>query len=107
MFCDKFKDLRKNSGMNQEQLADALNIHVSTISRYERGKLDPSKEHLKVISDYFNVPVSYLLGEQELALEKLYIKLKDKNIINDNMSDEELDEIVDDVANILKIIRKK
>lgn len=63
MFGDVLKKLREDSGMSQEQLADAIGISKSAVGMYEQGKRTPhKKEILKSISECFGVTVDYLFG---------------------------------------------
>lgn len=100
------KDLRKSRELNQEEFSKILGIDRSTLSRYEKGVVPVSIKHAKIISEYFNIPITKLI-ESKHAVNKLYDKLKEKNVITDDMTDEELDSIIDDVADVLKMIRKK
>jgi len=61
-FSDNLKKLRKENKLTQSVLAKALNVDVNTISRYERGDMDPSITALAKIAEYFQVNTDYLLG---------------------------------------------
>lgn len=61
MFSDKLKELRKNKGMYQKDLADALSISKGAIAMWETGKRTPDIEMLKRIAEYFQVSVDYLV----------------------------------------------
>ena len=61
---NKLKSLRENKGLLQKELADILNISLSSISMYERGERQPDNETLKKISNYFNVSIDYLLDNK-------------------------------------------
>ena len=61
-FSDNLKKLRKENKLTQLALSQALNVDVMTISRYERGDMDPSITALAKIANYFNVSSDYLLG---------------------------------------------
>lgn len=56
--------LRKERGMSQQALADAIKIHVNQIKRYEAGSAHPSVEVLKRIAKTFSVSADYLLFEK-------------------------------------------
>ena len=58
----KLKELRKQSGMTQQQLADKLGITKSVVSYYELSERTPSPEVLKDIALIFRVSTDYLLG---------------------------------------------
>lgn len=42
-----------------------LGMSQNTISRYETGAREPSRDDLIAIADYFDVSVDYLLGRTE------------------------------------------
>lgn len=63
MFSQKLKELRKQHGLTQAQLAKELGIGVSTIGMYESNIRKPSYMVLKKISTYFNVSIDYLINE--------------------------------------------
>ena len=59
----RLKELRKENGITQSELAKSLNVSRSSIAMYENGERIPSYETLEVISDFFNVSILYLLGK--------------------------------------------
>lgn len=61
-FSAKLKDLRKQAGMTQQQLADKLGITKSVVSYYELSERTPSPEVLKDLALIFRVSTDYLLG---------------------------------------------
>ncbi|MBQ7389558.1 MAG: helix-turn-helix transcriptional regulator [Clostridia bacterium] len=61
-FGAKLKDLRKQAGMTQQQLADKLGITKSVVSYYELSERTPSPEVLKELALIFRVSADYLLG---------------------------------------------
>ena len=56
------RNLRKQKGLTQTQLADELNVEFSNVSKWELGKNDPSKELIAKMAKLFNVSIEYLLG---------------------------------------------
>lgn len=62
-FADMLKQLRKQRGLSQPELASILGVGKSTISMYESGQRKPSFEMLEAIADCFNVDMDYLLGK--------------------------------------------
>jgi transcriptional regulator with XRE-family HTH domain len=56
-------DLRKKSGMTQQDLAAKLNYTDKAISKWERGESIPDVIVLKQIADMFHVTVDYLLSD--------------------------------------------
>ncbi len=61
----RLKDLRKEKGITQLQLAMELNMSQNTISRYETGVRQAGYDELIKIADYFNVSIDYLLGRTD------------------------------------------
>lgn len=55
--------LRKAKGMSQQQMADAIGLHVTQIKRYEAGQTQPSLDALKKIAIALGVSTDSLLFE--------------------------------------------
>lgn len=77
---DKLREDRRNKGMTQEEYAKALNITRGTLSHLEKGRT-PSADTMKKISQYFNIPISKLLGNEKV--QKMS-ELETTNMIIDN-----------------------
>ena len=61
MFGEILKDLRKQEGLSQAELADILGISKSAVGMYEQNKRSPhSDDLLKKIAGYFGVTIDYL-----------------------------------------------
>ncbi len=58
--------LRKEHGMTQEQLANALGISFQAVSKWENGISSPDLSTLPLLADLFSVSVDQLLGRQPL-----------------------------------------
>ena len=68
-FHEKLRELRKNRGLTQEELAEALYVSRTAISKWESGRGYPSIDSLKEISNYFSVTIDDLLsGEKVLSI---------------------------------------
>lgn len=61
-FGKRLKNLRISRNLTQKDIADLLNVGVTTISNYETGRNEPSHEKLKILANYFNTTTDYLLG---------------------------------------------
>ena len=61
MFGDMIKNLRQSRGLNQDQVADSLNVSKQTVSNWENNNILPSIEMLVKISQFFSVSTDYLL----------------------------------------------
>ena len=65
-FNEKLQELRKSRGLTQEQLAEALYVSRTAISKWESGRGYPSIDSLKEISNYFSVTIDELLSGEKL-----------------------------------------
>jgi len=65
-FHEKFQELRKRRGLTQEELAEALFVSRTAISKWESGRGYPSIDSLKEISSYFSVSIDDLLSGEQL-----------------------------------------
>lgn len=71
-FASVFKQLRKEKGLTQDELAEALGITKQAVSHYERGTREPrNQEMLELIADFFNVDINYLTGYQSRTTQLL------------------------------------
>ena len=65
-FCEKLQELRKSRGLTQEELAEALYVSRTAVSKWESGRGYPSIDSLKEISNYFSVTIDELLSGEKL-----------------------------------------
>ena len=59
---ERLKILRKNKGLTQTQVADAVELGRQAYAYYEKGERAPSPETLCKLADFFGVTVDELLG---------------------------------------------
>ena len=65
-FHEKLQELRKSRNLTQEELAEALFVSRTAISKWESGRGYPSIDSLKEISRYFSVTIDELLSSEKL-----------------------------------------
>ena len=65
-FNEKLKELRKQRGLTQEELAKDLYVSRTAVSKWESKRGVPNIESLKAISSYFSVSVDELLSGEEI-----------------------------------------
>ena len=65
-FNEKLQNLRKQKGLTQEELAEALYVSRTAISKWESGRGYPSIDSLKEIAKYFLVTIDELLSTDEV-----------------------------------------
>ena len=71
LFKDRLRELRKQKGYSQQELADKINVTKQTISQYERGVREPDYDNLLALCDIFNVSAGYLLGKEDVTMRFL------------------------------------
>lgn len=54
--------LRIQNKLTQRQLSNALNISLTTISKWETGAREPTIEQLIILAKFFKCTTDYLLG---------------------------------------------
>lgn len=70
-FGNRLYELRKNSGLSQEELAELLDVSRQSVSKWESDKGYPEMTRLIFLSDYFNVSLDYLMrGEEQEKLSE-------------------------------------
>ena len=65
-FNEKLQELRKSRGLTQEELAEALFVSRTAVSKWESGRGYPSIDSLKEISKFFSVSIDELLSGEKL-----------------------------------------
>ena len=87
MFGARIRELRKNRGMTQDQLAEYLGIEQKHVSLIEHGKSYPSLDRLERISEALQVPLPSLFDfmhmeepkEQALSIEEVLKRFDEKS----------------------------
>ena len=59
---ERLSELRKDRGVTQQQLAEAVSVSSNTISAYERRINEPDDKMKIRLARFFNVSIDYLLG---------------------------------------------
>ncbi len=79
-FNEKLQNLRKQKGLTQEELAMALYVSRTAISKWESGRGYPNIDSLKAIARYFNITIDELLsGDEVLTIAEEESKQKAKH----------------------------
>ncbi|MGN1222029.1 MAG: helix-turn-helix domain-containing protein [Christensenellales bacterium] len=61
-FCENLKNLRKEKGIGQIELAKALQVSKGIISLWENGQREPSMSSIIKLAKFFDVSADYLIG---------------------------------------------
>ena len=80
-FNEKLQELRRKKELTQEELAEALYVSRTAISKWESGRGYPSIDSLKEIAKYFSVTIDELLSSDEvLSIAEEDNKQKEKHL---------------------------
>jgi len=63
----QLQTLRKAKGLTQEEMANILDVKLSTYQKYERDAISPPYDTLIKIADFYGVTTDYLLGREKPA----------------------------------------
>ncbi len=69
ILADKLVQLRKKSGMSQEDLAEKMNVSRQAVSKWEGAQSIPDLEKILQLSELYGVTTDYLLKD-EMELEE-------------------------------------
>ena len=80
-FNEKLQELRKQKNITQEDLAQALYVSRTAISKWESGRGYPNIDSLKSIAKFFSISVDELLsGDELLTLAEADTKQKETRL---------------------------
>ena len=64
-FSQRLLFLRQESGMTQQQVADASQTTLRQYQRFEKGEQKPGFDNLCALADHFEVSLDYLAGRTD------------------------------------------
>ena len=80
-FAHRLTYLRESRELKKKDLAAILNVSAACVSQYEKGLSMPGYDILCRLSEYFNVSIDFLLGN-----EQYIIKFQLENIFVDDIT---------------------
>lgn len=63
---ENLKNLRKKTGLSQQQLADVIGVSQQSINKYENHGVEPDIATLIALAKYFDTSVDYLVGNTDI-----------------------------------------
>ena len=70
IFSLKFRQLRVDSHKTQDEIAETLDVTQQTVQIWEKGEHTPKIATLVKVARHFHVTVDWLLGIENVALER-------------------------------------
>ncbi|WP_160394941.1 helix-turn-helix transcriptional regulator [Paenibacillus sp. MMS18-CY102] len=67
---NRISRIRKQRGITQQQLADALGIDRASLSQIETCRYSPRAETIRKLSDFFQLPIGDLFFNPSLAVDR-------------------------------------
>lgn len=67
-FNEKLQELRKQKDLTQEELAEALFVSRTAVSKWESGRGYPNIDSLRAVAKFFGVTVDELLSGDEVLI---------------------------------------
>lgn len=67
---NRIAELRKKLGLTQTRLGEEIGVSQQTISKYENANENISGDMLIALSEFFKVPVDYILKKDEQTKKK-------------------------------------
>lgn len=64
MYENKLSEIRKQHRMNQQELADVLEVTRQTIGSIENGRYDPSLQLAFKIARYFDMAIEEIFSDE-------------------------------------------
>jgi transcriptional regulator with XRE-family HTH domain len=104
---EKLKRLRKERRLTLRELGEKIKIDYAHISRIESGKKKPTLELVESFAEFYDVPVSYLFGEEqplpkELSEQEVEWLVFGEEMEKRNLTPEELKKMVEFLRNFPK-----
>ena len=81
-FNEKIKNLRKEKGLKQKDIAKILGVSETCYAGYEQGYREPDFKTLKKLVIIFDISADYLLGLEDETGAKTYINNSFNNFNN-------------------------
>ena len=63
---ERLKELRKECGLTQKQIAKIINKSETGYASWEQGLAEPGIVDLISLSEYYKVSIDYLVGKDEI-----------------------------------------
>lgn len=101
----QLKEIRKELGITQKQLANELSISIPQISRYESGETAMTPETIIKLCNYLGVSADQLLGHHAIPIYPIY---RDATWIRENdIVPEVFSSVIQQISEHLSFLEKE
>ena len=91
--ADQIRFYRRQEGLTQEQLAEAMGVSVAAVSKWEQGQSLPEIPMLMELADFFDLSVDALLGYRLRSNDRKSVSERLKVLRREDRYDEGLAEV--------------
>ena len=85
-FAQKLRELRRQKGLSQTELAKAVDVALLTVFRWEKGERQPRINELQRLCEIFECTKSELLNEQSPEDGELRVLVNKKGVLTADMT---------------------
>ncbi|GAB6746067.1 hypothetical protein BOVMAS37_10390 [Streptococcus uberis] len=86
---NRLKELRQKNGLTQQELADVAKVTKRSYIYWENNERQLKPEKARILAEYFDVSVAYLLGYSDKKQETDY-EAVERMILNSNLPNEKI-----------------
>lgn len=92
---ERIRKCRKAKKISMKELGKRVDLHESTISRYEKGEIQTLDiDKLKEFAYVLNVPTSYLLGWEQYTEQESFLKQWNEGVGSTSFTSDEMAELI-------------
>lgn len=85
----QMRRIRTEAGKKQEEVAAIFPISRTVYTKYETGKVRPSREYISIFANYFHIRIEELLKKVSVAIPDTCALLKNKRLLHMLLEDYE------------------
>lgn len=85
IFPKRLKELRSDAKLTQKEIAEHFNITQPAYQAWESGRKKANLETIQKFADFFNVSVSYLIGETDIKNSSELSETDIEEILNNDV----------------------
>ena len=106
IICANIRDVRKNKGLPQEELAEKCSLHTSYLAGVERGERNITIQTLEKIAQGLEISPVDLLKVEQLNIDDQYFNKQGKLQLLMNIANEFSEEEINRIINVVREIKQ-